>query len=90
MIAEHSTLNAWKEVCVMRGARQCIVDLLHGESYVKWIECGTCGAWYHDAYVGLSVDVLPSADFAFTCCSGSSVYSSQPISMLGFHVTLVI
>ena len=84
IIEKNMPVCVWNEICVMRGARQCMVEELHGQNIVKWIACSTCGSWYHDACVGISVDALPSANFRFSCCSGSSIYTSQPISMFVF------
>lgn len=53
-----------REVCIFKGARQCMVNHLHGESDVHWIQCSRCSSWYHCACVGVTEQSFPS----FACC----------------------
>ena len=66
-----SQLMFVNEICVMKASRLCVVDQLHGEEVVGWIQCISCQSWYHEACVGLCTTSLPNS-FVFSCCSSSS------------------
>lgn len=56
-----------KDICVMLGAHQCMVNHLHGEEIVEWIQCSICHCWYHCVCVGIEEKMLPN----FVCCNAT-------------------
>ena len=68
-----SIIEVFNEACVMKGARQCVVDHLRGESFTNWVQCSRCYSWYHCDCVGTVIDGMTD----FVCCHNSVKLMAQ-------------
>ena len=67
-----------REVCVFKGAHQCMVKHLRGDSDVDWIQCSKCSSWYHCACCGVTEESFPS----FACCGQIMSSEDKMLSLI--------
>lgn len=76
---ERSITDMINDVCLMDKMQQCGVGLLEKDS-VDWVQCSTCGGWYHCVCVG--IDLQYFQDSQFCCCKPMTKNPMYGISIL--------
>ena len=64
------------DVCIMDKLQQCALSHLKRDR-IDWVQCMTCGAWYHCVCIGIAQEFFQEHGHDFLCCKTSESVDSS-------------